>query len=318
MNKAAELGYTAAMPIFSALLLFCLCLGFPLHAQEETAPPLLLYPLAISSTAEVGFDWPPSIPFDSFRAEKGSVRTIALELEDSTLRLARDKAGNLTAYPFLFMDAPANVRIAARSSEGSLSLLVEAEPPMELSYTYGDEGYPLTAQSMGEGDPVAAVFSYSGEIKLKGTVAETQFDLLGAVVGYAEYGYLGGLLRTQRIWTAEGAMDSEIMWDYDSQGRITRIVSAEAETEVRYDQNGRVHSVKRGDEERELQWDERNLLVREWGLSADGQAYDHRYAYALDARGNWTERRTTAMVKRFGVLVPEAGLSVRRTIAYWE
>jgi YD repeat-containing protein len=306
------------MPIFPALLLFCFCLGFPLHAQEETAPPLLLYPLAVSPTAEVGFEWPPSIPFDSFRTEKGSVRAIALELEDSMLRLDRDKAGKLTAYPFLFMDAPANVRIAARTSERSLSLLVETEPPMELSYTYGDEGYPLAAQSMGEGDPLVAVFSYSGEIKLKGTVAETQFDLLGTVVGYAEYAYLGGLLRSQRIWTAEGALGSEILWDYDAHDRITRIVSPEGETEVRYDQNGRVHSVKRGAEERELQWDERNLLVREWGLSADGQAYDHRHAYALDARGNWTERRTTAMVKRFGVLVPEAGLSVRRTIAYWE
>ena len=62
-----------------------------------------------------------------------------------------------------------------------------------------------------------------------------------------------------------------------------------------------------------LQWDEAGLLR---GITSRDKSVDIRYAYTLDDKGNWTERQEQAMIKRFGVLVPQAPATVRRIIAY--
>lgn len=67
-----------------------------------------------------------------------------------------------------------------------------------------------------------------------------------------------------------------------------------------------------------FQWGDDGLLRRITGYAADGTPLDYRYDYKLDSRGSWVERKTTSMEERFGLLVPQWGLTVERKITYFK
>jgi hypothetical protein len=69
-----------------------------------------------------------------------------------------------------------------------------------------------------------------------------------------------------------------------------------------------------------LSWDEKTfLLLGLSGTPGEGtDSVDSRYAYTLDQKGNWIERRETRMIRRLGLLVPSAGMTIKRDLEYYE
>ena len=106
--------------------------------------------------------------------------------------------------------------------------------------------------------------------------------------------------------------------DYGSFGEVSAIESSDGAFSALYAGPGRPRYWTRREadgpaENLVLQWDEAGLLR---GITSRDKSVDIRYAYTLDDKGNWTERQEQAMIKRFGVLVPQAPATVRRIIAY--
>jgi hypothetical protein len=126
-------------------------------------------------------------------------------------------------------------------------------------------------------------------------------------------------------------------YDYDSFGNITAIESLRGNFTALYVQRHRprywetVVGATRW--HYTLQWDDAGHLTRLTGVAAavvveagadtdanvigDDTVIDLRYEYTFDAHGNWVERRETRMIRRLGMLVPDASaVTVKRRIEY--
>jgi hypothetical protein len=155
--------------------------------------------------------------------------------------------------------------------------------------------------------------------------SETWFDAEGTGLAYWEANFIphydGNRLKNLEGAAGTGAVFGE--WDYDSGGNLAAIREPGGTYSALYNHRGLPRYWERRPspelfESYTLQWDERGHLVRLSGSSGPGDEnlVDFRYDYSLDERGNWTERRETRMFRRFGVLFPAPGFTIKRTIIY--
>lgn len=58
-------------------------------------------------------------------------------------------------------------------------------------------------------------------------------------------------------------------------------------------------------------------MTRRESRGVDGSGSSLTYTYTYDGQGNWTERRTSKLVTRFGEEILEPSEVTRRTISYY-
>jgi hypothetical protein len=278
---------------------------------EAAGAPFPLGPLvgaARENTVVWSPDWAPSMPPDGFRLCAGNPASITLVMEDGAEYRARwNREGALTAFPALVHGAFAQVTREAASRGQPESLTV-----------FGGAG-TVTATFIGNPDPLSLA-----RVTREGTVsfaairhdfrAETWYDAEGSVL--AHFAASEGNVRQSTARSSAG--ESVTTRHYNSFGAVSAVESPEGAFSALYGAEHRPRYWKRQEagavaESLTLQWDGRGLLL---SIKAEDSGAEIRYAYTLDSRGNWTERREYRMESAVGVLAPSKPAVVRRVISY--
>jgi hypothetical protein len=310
-------------------------------AGEEFFPLSLLIETAASGHIPWRPDWPPAIAPDAFRVSVGEVSALSLGLDTGEYRFRRGEGGWIEFPAFLrgsFYQAQALFAGAGAVSR----ITVLAEEPWELDILAYADGRPsLIRAAHGE-----RVYFTVPEYRER-WVSETWYDREGnaAAVFFLEYTVSGGREGLRGLKALKEGGEETETYDYDNRGNISALSSPGGEFSALYTSEdlprywerrplpeeeavpvspaGEVLPVspEGTGETYALHWDERGLLVRITGTvagAAGAEPVDLRYEYSLDERGNWTRRRETRMLRRFGVLVPGPGTELTRTIEYGE
>ena len=265
------------------------------------------------------------------------------------IRVRWDDRGRLLEFPFASQGKLSQVAVRRSAAGRIMKLGVTAMNPgkpaeagasageggaaSSIAFAYGADGLAESASLEGEGAGSFA-FTYRGARdeagKPRGSALETRAGESGEVTGVFDYAFGGGRILRVDGRGETGERVSLRSMDYDASGRVVAVTEGDYRAEALYAARGRVvywriaasAEISGADSEstdaateRRFQWDERNFLVRE-SVAEAGEAYEVRYEYATDSRGNWVERRATRWVQRFGALVSEGGTRVRRTIRY--
>jgi hypothetical protein len=252
-------------------------------------------------------DWDEAMPPDGFALASGRANSIVLSMEDQTYQARWNSDGSIREFPFWLENQFVQVRFEHRPS-GTPEKLLVTSPNGEYTVDFIDDKARITAG--------AGVY-FVGIRQNDFGVAETWYDSAGGALadfltrtGYADREPRPVSLVRRSLEEQPG----EVFYQYDSFGNVSAV---DAETKVcsaLYAEEGRPRYWDRGEEHRTLQWDERGFLMKIFGSPAP----EIRYEYTFDARGNWTERREIRMIPRLGMLVPEAGRTVKRVITYRE
>ncbi|MDR2519226.1 MAG: hypothetical protein LBD13_07465 [Spirochaetaceae bacterium] len=285
--------------------------GLPPDTAESPAPFPLGRILAASQENTVVWtpDWPRSMPPDGFRLTAGSAAAITLIMDDGAeYRAAWNSAGALTAFPSVVQGAFVQITLEA-GAPGTLKGFAVTGAEGIWTVEFIDAPVPASLARITQGGAVSFAALRHDD------AAETWYDPEGTALAHFDTGSLGGRPRLASR-SAQGETAAE--HDYNSFGAVSRIESPQGAFSALYTGHGRPRYWSRPGagapaENLALQWDEAGLLRSI--TSADTSA-DIRYAYTLDSKGNWTERREQAMASVFGLLAPQPPARVRRIIAY--
>lgn len=190
-----------------------------------------------------------------------------------------------------------------------------------VSFKFASDGTLDSATLEREAERSFSAFRFRGMQAVNGNIltyrsaTETRTGEDGIVTAVLDYSFGGGKILALGTRAETGEVTPLIDLDYDSGGRAVSVAEGEFSAEALYDGSGSVAYWRYGETERRFQWDERGLLVREL-VSGDGDRFELRYEYRMDAQGNWIERRATRWIERFGSLVSEGGSKAYRTIRY--
>ncbi|MDR3166304.1 MAG: hypothetical protein LBT93_00030 [Treponema sp.] len=329
----------------AVLAVVLLILPLPLSGQEraggspgeippeeagETGPALFSVALLVNAVYAGNFpwgpDWTPAFPPDGFILSSGNVLSITLTLDSETYTLRQNDKGFFEEFPFLLAGTLRRVRTNFDPSGAIREFLLDDEIPWRLEVLeYADNVlFPVSAPSLirilREDTAYFVLLGYTTR-----GFSETWFDAEGSGLAYWEADFIphSGGNRLKSLAGADGAGAVFGEWDYDSGGNLVEIRGPGGTYSALYNWRGLPRYWERrllpeGFESYTLQWDEAGRLVRLSGFSGPGEKdlVDFRYDYSLDERGNWTERRETRMFRRFGVLFPGPGFTVKRTINY--
>ncbi|MDR3302916.1 MAG: hypothetical protein LBS86_00720 [Treponema sp.] len=314
------------------------------QAPEAESVPFSLAPLLIAiEKRNISWrpDWNVAIPVDAFALSAGQPlpRAITLSLDGAEYRIAWNRNGALTAFPFVLNNALAQAVVTTDASGTiagfTINPVASGDEAWELRFI-GDAASPRSRArvSVGEETVYFVALQFEG-----GGISETWYDEAGSARTYFSSSVSDSDgLRTlaSRFEAGEEAIEQ---YHYDSFGNVTEVNSARGRFSALYSE---IHQPRYW-ETREgaarwrytLQWGSAGRLVRITGVEGpvvveagadtgenaiidDGgeNVIDLRYDYTVDAHGNWTERRETRMIHRLGVLVTSAGSVITRTIDY--
>jgi hypothetical protein len=313
-----------------------------LHAQDEPSPPdsppeltpaVSPFPLTLllESVRDGGLpwrpDWPLFFPPDGFTLSSGKALAITLRFDgDREYRVSWDR-GLLTAFPFFLEEKTVQVRVIYRSPGEPQKFILEGEPDTVVEILEYRRDLPCLARISMEEGVCFAVLGYGVHEMSETWYREppagadgTQALPFDALAFYVS-GFTGEGKNLVFIHKSSEEGKEETLYHYDSQSRMSALLSPRGSSGALYYREGLPRYWNRAGETLALQWDERGLLVNlraETGDPEQGEVspQDIRYEYTLDWKGNWTERREIRWVRRFGVLFPAPGLTVRRTIVY--
>ncbi|GHV81746.1 hypothetical protein AGMMS49991_03040 [Spirochaetia bacterium] len=298
------------------------------------------------------------MPPDAFTVRGPPPAEIALFLEFASgeppieYLLRRSHDGLLTDFPVYLWGAffPAALTYDTPGQIGGFT--INTPVPWNIEFLeYDDETLPVIARA-GCGETwFFAVFRYSGQ-----GVSETWYDQEGTALAVFTFTYTqwngSPLLRSASL-TGLAAGGARIEYfHYDSLGNLSAVSTADGEFTAGYHRTRpqywkRPYPAAEGtSSEAEasrtvagkfaLQWDERGFLTRLSSQPAEsrppgagsflgenspsgGEAEtDLCYEYTQDEHNNWTERREVTPISRFDYLIPYAGETIRRRIAYFE
>jgi hypothetical protein len=146
---------------------------------------------------------------------------------------------------------------------------------------------------------------------------ETWFDADGNGLVFFVFQYEApeGRIRQVTVVDLAAGEEGSERYYYDSHGNVSGVDLPEGQFAALYIRQGQPRYWEQFGHFA-LQWNEQGLLTRLTGAALDGAELDIRYEYSRDARGNWTERLETPMIRLAGYLTPSPGLRLRRRIEY--
>jgi hypothetical protein len=264
-------------------------------------------------------------------AGTGSSKSAAVEY-----RLTRDRAGRLGEFPF-FMGGTLYQAAAVYDSAYPERIkkitadTPDASDPWEVEFLKYDDGDPSQARIDRGGTRYFAALQYHGRI-----VTETWYDQDERILAFFSLEYQGGE-KKKWLLSIDSRDDQGQRFEtyrYDSAGNITALESSEpsagaGEYMTTYNAKSRPRYWDYPGANYILQWDEQGFLVRLMEVPGSSeevpaalqppeevQPVDIGYEYTLDERGNWTERRGTSLLRRFGRLAPGSEAVITRDIHY--
>jgi hypothetical protein len=228
------------------------------------------------------------------------------------LTLRRNKDGLLLEFP-LFREGHAfQVETNLASSGQIRGFSIAAETPWDIRIMeYADSFPSLVRVSHGDAAYFAVLeFSHS-------RATETWFDGEGNGLAFFVFQYEApeGRIRQISVVDLAAGEEGDEWYHYDSYGNVSGVDLPEGKFAALYARQGRPRYWEQSGHFA-LQWDEQGLLTRLAGTAGDGAELDIRYEYRRDARGNWTERLATPMIRRAGYLTPSPGERLIRRIEY--
>ncbi|MDR2491694.1 MAG: hypothetical protein LBD20_09875 [Spirochaetaceae bacterium] len=218
---------------------------------------------------------------------------------------AEDEAGADT----LFIEAlaytesgyPTMLRLANGASYFFVSIDAREGKIIETWFAY-------TEGSGVDGDGTAAEKPDGGATANGETGGGESAAVVAAVFCHKIDGQTGAAYQILSLYPVEASIETR---SFDSFGNITSLTSSLGEFTALYNEKGLRYWGHFA-----IQRDETGVPIR---LSAidGGEQDERRYEYRFDRQGNWTERREIRMRRTGGVLLPEAGPAVSRTINYF-
>ena len=167
-------------------------------------------------------------------------------------------------------------------------------------YSYTASGYTRATTYYSRGEPeYHKVEKFAGD-NLSEELAYGLEDTLLYRVSY-RYNDRGRLLE-ETAYGADGVLEYRLENDYDSAGNLTETTEFDADNEPFFSYG--------------YSYDERDTIVERSSRSVDGSGSTLRYDYTYDDFGNWTLRRSSRLVTRFGEDVFEPFELTRRTLSY--
>jgi hypothetical protein len=244
-----------------------------------------------------------------------------------------------------FVDLPSVVRVKQTSEENEANASHSPRSLLELRSS-GDNAENASTGATAPSAYTAASGAGNGGAQEKqdaqwfflsfnymnNRVLETWHDQTGAALAVFDIRYRDGRLsylsetqQTGQTWREEMSFDNEgnvTQVDTTEAVRSTGTSSARTDTverttttytaswtalKPRFVSNGGALA---------LQWDGRGLLTAVAPATNGAPAASWRYAYTLNRRGDWTERRGTVMSSTFGVEAESSVTTYTRTIRY--
>lgn len=275
-------------------------------------------------------DWPLELPPDSFKTRVGECSGINVEVEGQSFNVEYDTGGRLEKFPFMLGGRMVCIDVDyGESSEIS---------KMVLTFIFGNESWELEFLEYRDSFPFLVRAScgdawyFISLSKGGNAIMETWYDEEGNVL--TSYGYtLTDIGRDKRIMSIRDYSKPGDVTEYfyDSRCLLSEISGQDEIFSVLYyrddlprycerrPQDG-VSLVFDPAEKFSFQWDKSGLLFRivrveEASLETDSPV-EYRYEYSFDDTGNWTERREIRMFRRFGLLFPSQGTTVKRVLEY--
>jgi hypothetical protein len=302
-------------------------------------------------------DWPMELPPDAFRfnRKEGEVPLLSVEVlvvpSDASFqrayRFSRDRKGRVREFPFLlyreFFQAVFSYH--DESSDGARDESfddVNNRPLVAAVALKGPEGAdPLNLEVLKQEDSRPSlirvlwgeIYSFVSIVYRRDGILETWYDMEGRFLDVYDYivtPQAGGDRIVSCMLRGSGR---EERYYYDSRGLVTKVSSPLGDFSVRYYREDLprywdYRPAVSGQEAPGLsvpgaysfRWDETPHLSGFSGTPAEeGQdPVDCRYAYTLDEKGNWIERRETRLLSRVGLLVPSPGSTIIRILEYGE
>ena len=112
----------------------------------------------------------------------------------------------------------------------------------------------------------------------------------------------GGLL-TESAYDSNGNLQYRLENRYDTDARLLETTEYDADDEPFYRYS--------------YAYNDSGDLTKRESRGVDGSGSTLTYTYTYDGQGNWTERRTSKLVSRFGEEIVEPSEVTRRTISYY-
>ena len=286
-------------------------------------------------------DWPFELPPDSFKVRSGKVTRAAIEGDGVSLVLCFDSEGRIGEFPFMLNGRIAQVSLVYREAlelhEMVLAFQAEEEAWKFEFLEYSDSYPSLVRGSCGD------LWVFISLSKRGNAILETWYNEEGIALGAYIFSLIeiGETLRVN-AFRDHGNPGNDMEFFYDSRNLLTESSGFNGVYKVLYFREDlprywERRPAKTGMDNEDpgngtgnftLQWDQGGFLLRiaenseKQGTDsqADGRSAsvpaEYRYEYTLDEEGNWIERQEIRMIRRFGLLVPSQGTTVKRILEY--
>jgi hypothetical protein len=274
--------------------------------KSESFAPFPLGPLLVMSRQKTIVwrpDWDSAIPPDGFRVSPGTADSIDLSVRDRTYRVRWNTDGSPAEFPFWGQGQFVQVEATYGPSGDIQGLVITGSAETGRVDFIKDNIARIT-----QGDAVCFAAVRWGPLE----IAETWYDSEGTALADFRSRICNAGGEPRLLGVASRYEEKEETYYYDSFGNISEIRSSEGVFSALYTGEQQPRYWTRGAEHHTLQWDARGLAVR----VSSGETPETRYEYTVDLHGNWTERREIRMISQQGMLVPNPGATVKRTIAY--